>query len=201
MESLYEDLWDQLPTGLKPYEFARRREFLLAGLTTSDRMLDLGCGEGDFAAVAADVCDLVVAADIATGALERARQRHPDLDLRIVAPHGPFEFDDGSFTVVWASEVLEHVADTARWLSEVRRILAPGGRLLITTPFHGRISLATTALRGSQQLLDPVGQHLRYYTASSLRLLLEDFAFGEIDVRSSGGPPLFRRMLLARAAR
>jgi ubiquinone/menaquinone biosynthesis C-methylase UbiE len=52
---------------------------------------------------------------------------------------GPLPFKDNSFDVVWASEVIEHVADTARWLSEVRRVLAPSGRLLVTTPSHGRL--------------------------------------------------------------
>jgi len=103
--------------------------------------------------------------------------------------------------MVWASETIEHVADTARWLSEVRRILAPGGRLLITTPFHGRAGLAVAALRCPEDLLDPVGQHLRFYTKRSLRSLLEDFGFGDVAVRGSGGLPLFRRLLLARAVR
>lgn len=201
MRSLYEDVWEELPPGLEPYELERRRAFLLAELMAADRLLDLGCGEGDFAAAAAAVCGQVVAADIAAGALERARARHAALDLRLLPPHGPFGFDDGAFTVVWASETIEHVADTALWLSEVRRILAPGGRLLITTPFHGRVGLAVAALRGPEDLLDPVGQHLRFYTARSLRSLLADFGFGEVDVRGSGGVPLFRRLLLARAVR
>lgn len=201
MRSLYEDVWEELPPDLEPYELERRRAFLLAELAAEDRLLDLGCGEGDFAAAAAPVCRQVVAADVATGALERARGRHAGLDLRLIPPHGPFGFDDGAFTVVWASETIEHVADTARWLSEVRRILAPGGRLLITTPFHGRIGLAVAALRGPEDLLDPAGQHLRFYTKRSLRSLLADFGFGEVDVRGSGGVPLFRRLLLARAVR
>ena len=55
---------------------------------------------------------------------------------------GPLPLEDNSFDVVWASEVIEHVADTGRWLSEVRRVLKPGGRLLLTTPSHGRLRVA-----------------------------------------------------------
>ena len=99
---------------------------------------------------------------------------------------------------MWSSEVIEHVADTARWLSEVRRVLAPGGRLLLTTPSHGRLRLL---IGGVERYSDPVGDHLHLYTARSLRELLRDFGFVEISVRGAGGPPLLRRLLLARAVR
>ncbi len=52
--------------------------------------------------------------------------RHPELDLRLVDGEGPWELADACFDVVWAGEVIEHVADTAAWLSEVRRVLRSG---------------------------------------------------------------------------
>jgi ubiquinone/menaquinone biosynthesis C-methylase UbiE len=94
--------------------------------------------------------------------------------------------------------VIEHVADTARWLSEVRRVLVPGGRLLLTTPAHGR---AAIALRGVERYSEPLGDHLHLYTRRSLRGLLADFGFSDLEVRSSGGLPPLRRMLLASATR
>ena len=53
--------------------------------------------------------------------------RHPGLDFRLAPIDGPLPFEDNRFALVWASEVIEHVADTARWLSEVRRVLGPAG--------------------------------------------------------------------------
>ncbi len=76
---------------------------------------------------------------------------------------GPLPLEDHRFTVVWASEVIEHVADTGRWLSEVRRVLAPAGRLLITTPSHGRLRLACG---GMERFSEPLGDHLHLYTAA-----------------------------------
>ena len=99
---------------------------------------------------------------------------------------------------MWSSEVIEHVADTARWLSEVRRVLEPRGRVLLTTPSHGRLRLLAG---GIERYSQPLGDHLHLYTARSLRELLRDFGFGEIEVRAAGGPPLARRLLLARAVR
>ena len=100
--------------------------------------------------------------------------------------------------MVWASEVIEHVADTARWLSEVRRVLEPGGRLLLTTPSHGRLRVA---LGGVERFSEPLGDHLHLYTRASLDGAAAEFGFGEVSVRAAGGPPLLRRLLLARAVR
>jgi SAM-dependent methyltransferase len=140
----------------------------------------------------------VLGIDVAEAALERARARHPGLEFRVVPEHGPLPFDDGAFDLVWASEVIEHVADTARWLSEVRRVLAPGGRLLLTTPSHGRLRVV---LGGIERFSQPLGDHLHLYTRASLRALLEEFGFGEVRVRTAGGLPLLRRLLLASAVR
>ena len=77
-------------------------------------------------------------------------------------------------------------------------VLAPGGRLLLSTPAHGRLAIA---LRGVEAYSDPVGDHLHLYTRRSLLGLLDDFDFSELEVHSAGGPPGMRRMLLARAVR
>jgi hypothetical protein len=68
----------------------------------------------------------------------------------------------------------------------------------LTTPSHGRLRLL---VGGVERYCDPVGDHLHLYTARSLRELLRDFGFADISVRSAGGPPLLRRLLLARAVR
>ena len=111
---------------------------------------------------------------------------------------GPLPVEDASFDLVWASEVIEHVADTARWLSEVRRVLVPRGRLLLTTPSHGRLRVA---VGGVERFSDPLGDHLHLYTKRSLRTLLGEFGFGEVRVRAVDGPPLLKTTLVARAVR
>jgi ubiquinone/menaquinone biosynthesis C-methylase UbiE len=194
----YEELWRRLPPDLAPPHLELRRRFLLRDLRTGDRALDLGCGSGEFTAVMAEAGAEPVGVDVAEAALERARERHPHLDLRLTAIGGPLPFDDNAFDLVWSSEVIEHVADTARWLSEVRRVLAPGGRLLLTTPNHGRLRVA---VGGIERFSEPLGDHLHLYTRRSLAQLLHDFAFDEISVRAVGGVPAFRALLLARSLR
>jgi ubiquinone/menaquinone biosynthesis C-methylase UbiE len=198
MQEYYEDLWARLPDELVLPDLDERLAFLRSEVKAGDRALDLGCGDGSFTAALAHAGAQPVGADVADTALRRARAKHPELDFRLIAIDDALPFDDGTFDVVWASEVIEHIADTARWLSEVRRVLAPGGRLLVTTPSHGRLRVA---LGGVERFSQPLGDHLHLYTRRSLAALLDEFGFGSANVRTAGGWPLLRRMLLARAAR
>jgi ubiquinone/menaquinone biosynthesis C-methylase UbiE len=198
MRDYYEDLWERLPADLSVPDLRLRRDFLSSEVRGADHALDLGCGAGAFTAILAARCASAVGVDVAEAALRRARQAHPGLDFRLAPPDGDLPLEDSSFDVVWASEVIEHVSDTARWLSEVRRVLAPRGRLLVTTPDHPRLALA---LRGVEPYGEPLGDHLHLYTRRSLTRLLDEFGFGHVTVRGVGGIPGWRRMLLARGAR
>src|SRR5204862_5928250 len=122
--------------------------------------------------------------DVAEAAIARARQSYSELDFRCTPIDGPLPLDDNTFELVWASEVIEHVADTARWLSEVRRVLVPRGRLLLTTPNHTRAALLA---HGLERYSEPLGDHLHLYTRRSLRRILYDFGFDSVEVRTAGG--------------
>jgi SAM-dependent methyltransferase len=195
----YEELWERLPAELDPPDFETRRDWLRAGVKSGDRALDLGCGEGAFTGELVEAGAVgITGADVAETALRRARARHPGVAFERVPFDGPLPFADGSFDVVWASEVIEHVADTARFLSEIRRVLVPGGRLLVTTPNHPRLRLA---LAGIEPYSEPLGDHLHLYTPRSLREVLDDLGFTDIEVRQAAGAPGLRRLLLGRGAR
>jgi SAM-dependent methyltransferase len=198
VQQYYEELWQRLPADLTPPDYELRREFLIGEVNRGERALDLGCGEGDFTAALARAGAAATGVEIADAAIVRARTRRPGLDFRLAPIDGPLPLEDNSFELVWASEVIEHVADTARWLSEVRRVLVPGGRLLLTTPTHGRLRLA---LGGIERFSPPLGDHLHLYSRRSLREQLNEFGFLDVRVRAVGGAPLLRRLLLARAVR
>jgi SAM-dependent methyltransferase len=198
VKDYYEELWQRLPDELAHPDFAVRRDFLLAEVSAGDRALDLGCGSGAFTALLSQRGARAIGVDIAESALARARHEHPAGDYRLASINGPLPLADNSFELVWASEVIEHVADTAAWLSEVRRVLVPAGRLLLTTPNHGRLRVA---LGGVERFSEPLGDHLHLYTARSLAVLLDQFHFAGVEVRRATGPPLLRRLLMARAVR
>ncbi len=198
MQDYYEDLWERLPEELAPPDVERRRRCLLLEARAGERVLDLGCGTGELTATLAQAGVQAIGIEVSRAALRRARARHPGLDFRLAPIDGPLPLRDGSLDLVWSSEVIEHVADTASWLSEIRRVLAPGGRVLLTTPGHGRLRIA---LRGLEHYAPALGDHLHLYTRRSLGSVLGELGFGHVRVRGTGGPPLCRRMLLARAMR
>jgi SAM-dependent methyltransferase len=201
MREHYEQAWERLPADLQPPDLELRRAFLLGHVGAGERVLDLGCGDGAFVGAIEAAGAEAVGVDVADAALRRARARHPDLELHRAPIDGRLPLEEARFDAVWCSEVIEHVADTVNLLSEARRVLRPGGLLLVTTPRHGRLSGAWIALTRFEAHFHPLGDHLRFYTRRSLARALEELGFEDVRVRPAGGLPAARRLLLASARR
>ena len=193
MKAFYEDVWAELPDDPTPWAWERRRALLLAEAQPGERVLDLGCGAGRFVAALRDAGADPVGVELAEGALERARRNVPGADLRALGDDGAIPLEDASVDLVWCSEVLEHVPDTAGLLSEARRVLRTGGRLLVTTPSHDLPRRVAIALLRWEPHFDPLGQHVRFYSRRSLTRVLHTFAFEDVEARARRG------MLVARA--
>ena len=108
--------------------------YLLAHLRAGMDLLDVGCGP---ASITADLAERVapgrvVALDAAAGALEAARAtlRERGLSEQVEVTCGDvmaLPFEDASFDVVHAHQVLQHLADPVGALAEMRRVTRPGG--------------------------------------------------------------------------
>lgn len=185
---LLEAVWAAVPAGSEPERFALRRDWLLARVRPGERVLDLGCGEGAFTAALAERGAHPVGVDVVDEPLRRARERHPGLDFRLATLDGPLALDDAAVDVVWAGEVVEHVVDPVGWLSGVRRVLPSGGRLLLSTPDHPPALLRRLAADPAafDAHFDPRADHVRFFSARTLRALLEDLGFEAVRVDSDG---------------
>ena len=201
MRDFYEAVWADLPDDPEPWAWKRRRALLLGEARPGERVLDLGCGAGRFIAALREAGADPVGVELAQAALERARHNVPGADLRLVAPDGSLPLPHGEFDVVWCSEVLEHVPDTVAFLTEARRVLKRGGRLLVTVPDHGPLRRILLALTGHDAHYDPLGQHVRFYTRRSLTRALAATGFTQVRLEPLGGPPLLRQAIVARAVR
>ncbi len=201
----WEELWRAVPVDAAPADLPLRLSFALARLRAAGaaRVLDVGCGAGEIASELARAGFEVVGVDVAEEPLRRARARDAELDVRRVELDGDWPLQDASFDAVWAGETIEHVLDTAAWLSQVRRVLRSGGALLLSTPAHERLTMLALALsaRRFEQRFDPRSDHVRFYSRRTLSRLLSEFGFERIDVRAAGGLPGARRVLLAAAVR
>lgn len=103
-------------------------------------VLDLGCGSGYGTHRIAAVAAHATGVDVAPDAVEFARARYvsDNLAYRVVPQSGPLPFADASFDVVLSFQVIEHVSDTRAYLEEARRVLRPGGTLVLITPDRSR---------------------------------------------------------------
>jgi SAM-dependent methyltransferase len=113
--------------GPNPWELA----FEAVAACEPARVLEVGCGWGEFAArVARDVTSDVAAVDISPRMVELARERGVDA---CVADVQDLPFGDASFDCVAANWMLYHVQDLDRGLAEIARVLRPSGRVVAAT--------------------------------------------------------------------
>jgi ubiquinone/menaquinone biosynthesis C-methylase UbiE len=200
--TVHDEIWRGLP---HERAIPEAHEHVLTALETrlhdagsgEGRLLDLGCGDGALGARLAGQGALVTGVDPSPAAIERAEEAHPGMTWALPAEGGRLPLPDSSFDVVTCVHVLEHVADTQTVMSEARRVLVSGGLFLATVPYHGRVQGALTALTSFERHFDPLEPVLRFYTARSLRSLLEAFAFERVETLGRGGMPLMRHTLIA----
>jgi 2-polyprenyl-3-methyl-5-hydroxy-6-metoxy-1,4-benzoquinol methylase len=92
------------------------------------RALDLGAGRGELSA------RLLRLGYVVTAVERYAPQFEVDVPLIDADLNQPFPFEDGSFDVVMAIEILEHLENPRAFLRELARILRPGGTAIVSTP-------------------------------------------------------------------
>jgi ubiquinone/menaquinone biosynthesis C-methylase UbiE len=113
--------------------YERPAMLALAGDVAGRRILDAGCGAGPLFAALRDRGAVVTGIDKSAGMLALARRRlGDDADLQVAELGAPLPFPDGTFEDVTASLVLHYLQDWRPALAELRRVLKPGGRLIVS---------------------------------------------------------------------
>jgi demethylmenaquinone methyltransferase / 2-methoxy-6-polyprenyl-1,4-benzoquinol methylase len=107
-----------------------RRLAAEAAVRPGDRVLDACCGTGDLAVAAASLGGRVTGLDFSERMLQRARRKAPALEW-VRGDLLELPFADGSFESATVGFGVRNVADLERGISELRRVLVPGGRLAI----------------------------------------------------------------------
>jgi 2-polyprenyl-3-methyl-5-hydroxy-6-metoxy-1,4-benzoquinol methylase len=160
---------------------------MLATLPPS-RILDLGCSGGLLAERARAAGHHVTGVDAmeVPGVRERTdRFFVADLDAGIPAQAG------SRYDVVIAGDIIEHLRQPTAMLKEIRRVLRPGGQLLLSVPNFGhwypRLRVATGLFGYDRRgILDDT--HLRFFTRSTLRRNARSAGFDILEERATGLP-------------
>lgn len=119
---------DLMNEHMSRYSFAAR-------LARHKRVLDIACGMGYGSFELSRHATAVVGLDVAAEAVAAAAERYQAPNLRfLTAPAQHIPLDDHSFDLIVAFEVIEHLSDWEALLAEARRLLAPGGQFIVSTP-------------------------------------------------------------------
>lgn len=160
-------------------------------------ILDVGCGDGFFLVRVRDELPRgVVCSGLDADVQSVAKAQAQGIDCRVGLADQTLPFEGSSFDLVFAGEIIEHVADTDRMLEEIRRVLRPGGHLLLTTPnllaWYNRILCVVGvtpmyvehSYRASygpswslRRQVGPAVGHLRIFTYTALRMVLAQSGF------------------------
>jgi demethylmenaquinone methyltransferase/2-methoxy-6-polyprenyl-1,4-benzoquinol methylase len=178
-----------------------RRLAAAAAVRPGDRVLDGACGTGDLAlADLAAGAGSVVGLDFAPRMLERARRKSPAVEW-VQGDLLALPFEDGSFDAATVGFGIRNVADLERGLRELRRVLRPGGRLVlleITTPrgalrpffalwFDVLVPLAGKVLPGGRAYAYLPASVRRFPPAEELAESLRGAGFADVRFRLLGG--------------
>lgn len=124
---------------LHPKHLVKKNYWYLRWLKKQDRVLDVGCGNGEHNLKMAEVCKEVVAFDIDEKNLKQARKKQKQTKIKNIKflkidANKKLPFGDNFFNLVSCQDVLEHVKDYKKTTREILRVLKRGGLFLLTLP-------------------------------------------------------------------
>ena len=169
----------------------------LKGLAADAPVLEVGCGDGSFTRNLARHSSRVTAVDISASQIERNAAAQPGIKFVQHDVAQPLPFADDAFEVIWCSEVLEHLFAPGFALREMHRVLTPGGRLLVTVPYHGVFKDVLIALLNWDEHFSPTNPHIRFFTRKTLSQLAASAGFVEVTTKTCGMNKPLRDLLIA----
>ena len=145
-----------------------------ASLACAKTVLDLGCNGGYGTNVLGAACKAVTGVDVSPAAINAAKDKYNSGNLSFLLVDGlTLPFASSSYDMVTSFQVIEHLADYDLYFSEIKRVLRPGGLLLLTTPN------AAIRVHPGQKPWNPF--HVHEFRASELADLVENhFEFAHV---------------------
>lgn len=156
---------------------------------TFDHHLDIACGPGTFVGSLTD-SGHSIGTDIAQAQIDYATEQYTtdNHEFRCVPP-GPLPFDDNHFDVVTLIELVEHldVPTVEALLTEARRVLKPGGKVVLTTPNYGSLWPLLEIAVNRVSELSYEDQHINLFKKGRLRDTLNEVGFQNTRVTTFQG--------------
>jgi glycosyltransferase involved in cell wall biosynthesis/SAM-dependent methyltransferase len=141
------------------------------------RLLEIGCGDGDFLVIAQAAGWRVTGVEYSAAACEKARQRLDKAEV-FCGEIQSARLEPEQFDLCVISDVIEHVRSPMDFLKEIHRLLKPGGALFIATPSIG--SWSARLMR--QKWMEFKAEHLTYFAPQTIQTALFKSNFREVIV-------------------
>ena len=162
------------------------------------RIFEVGCGNGSIANELTKLGWDVTGIDPSEQGIAQAQQAFPNLKLAYGSAYDDLPRQYGTFPVVQSLEVVEHVYDPRRYARTIYDLLEPGGRVILSTPYHGYWKNLAMAITGKMDahftaLWDH--GHIKFWSFNTLEQLLTETGFTDIEFHRVGRiPPLAMSM-------
>lgn len=178
---------------LDPHQ-RRRHDAVLALLRElpPGRVLDYGFGWGDIAWQAAKTHPDIHAVDVESRRVDFARGQYAPIPFDLCRPDG-LDFPDASFDIVMSIVVLPFVPDDAAYMAEIRRVLRPGGQLILATKTSQFLPRLWKRLNGRRELDRHPAPGIRHHDAADAAALLERHGFAILKRGAFYDPPFEAR--------
>ena len=133
-------------------------------------LVDFGCGSGIILKLIykKNPSGKYIGLDVLDDVLKKARKIFPEGNFYEIDDGEKLPLEDNSTDFIFSSEVIEHVYNTENAVSEMCRILKPGGKLLLTTPYHGFIKNLLITIFNFNEHFNPTGSHIRFFTKKNI---------------------------------
>jgi ubiquinone biosynthesis O-methyltransferase len=155
-------------------------------------VLDVGCGNGATTAVLAQHGWDMWGVDMSESGIRHAQQAHPDIRFQLWDAHQDLSFLGRSFDAIVSTEMIEHVYDPDVVIANCWQALRPGGKLLLTTPYHGWLKNVVIAVSGHYDSHHSAlwrGGHIKFWSPATISRLLARNGFHQIEWHGVGRLP------------
>jgi 2-polyprenyl-6-hydroxyphenyl methylase/3-demethylubiquinone-9 3-methyltransferase len=179
-------------------------EQFLRSLPAASRVLDFGCGNGALIAGFAGNGLELHGVDSSRSGIRYATEQWRDVKFHLadVTALMPPELPESHFDAIVSTEVIEHIYEPRKFVRNAHSLLKPGGRFLITTPYHGYLKNLALAFSGRMDshftALWDFG-HIKFWSEKTLAALLQEAGFQNLKFSGVGRLPGFWKSMVVQA--
>ncbi len=168
---------------------------------SSLEILDAGCGNGYVAWRLACMGHSVTAVDTSDSNVAIGRRAFTNVSFSVRSVYDDISdlAPDGGWDLVVSSEVIEHLYSPQRFLKNMWSLLAEGGGIILTTPYHGYLKNLVIGFLNKWDkhwTVDWEGGHIKFFSQSTLAQMLMENGFSKPVFRNAGRCPFIWKSMV-----